>query len=86
MATITDSAGSATSDVVLLMEARDAARSGRGARLRQAAGLSQRELASAIGVTSGAVCRWESGDRRPGGEAAHAYARVLRTLAEGLTR
>lgn len=69
-------------DVTLLVEARDAARSGRGTRLRVAAGLSQAELAAAVGVSASCVSRWEAGERRPRGEIAVAYVRVLRTLAE----
>ena len=69
---------------LLIMEARDAAGSGRGERLRQAAGLSQGELAEAIGVTSACVSRWEAGVRRPRGEAAVRYAQALRAIAERL--
>ena len=35
------------------------------AELRQAAGLSQVELAKRLGVTQGAVSKWELGDRFP---------------------
>jgi DNA-binding transcriptional regulator YiaG len=66
----------------LLLEAREAARSGRGERLRVAAGLSQGEVAGAVGVTSACISRWEAGDRRPRGDAALAYAQLLRELAE----
>lgn len=69
-------------DLGLVMEAREAARSGRGERLRIAAGISQGELAAAIGVTPAAVSRWEAGERRPRGDAAVAYAQLLRSLAE----
>jgi transcriptional regulator with XRE-family HTH domain len=73
-----------TTELVLLMEARDAARSGRARRLRTATGLSQAEVAAVIGVSSFAVSRWESGDRRPRGAPAIAYARLLRDLARQL--
>jgi DNA-binding transcriptional regulator YiaG len=69
-------------DLGLVMEARETARSGRGERLRLAAGLSQGELAAAIGVTPACISRWEAGDRRPRGAAAVAYAQLLRELAE----
>ena len=69
------------SDVVLLMEARAAAASGAARWLRQAAGLSQRDLAADIGVTPGAVSHWEHGQRKPGGPAAVRYARLLRVIA-----
>jgi transcriptional regulator with XRE-family HTH domain len=71
-----------SSDLSLLMEARTAAGSGRGRRIRQAAGLSQAELAAVVGVSPVAISRWEAGDRRPHGAAAIAYARLLRELAE----
>ena len=66
--------------LLLLVQARDLAASGRGAQLRQGAGLSQTELAETIGVTGAALCRWEGGGRRPTGEAALRYARVLQRL------
>ena len=74
-------ASSPTPDLPLLIEARDATRSGRGERLRVAAGLSQGEMAAAIGVTPACISRWEAGDRRPRGAAAVAYAQLLRELA-----
>ncbi len=73
------------SDLILLVEAREAARSGRGARLRTVAGLSQAELAAAIGVSGPCISRWEAGGRQPRGLAALAYARMLRELAEQVT-
>lgn len=72
-------------DVQLLIEARDAAASGRAARLRQVVGLSQSEFARAAGVSAAAVHRWEAGARRPSGDAAVAYARALRELARQVT-
>lgn len=66
----------------LIIEAREAAASGRGERLRHAAGISQGELAEAIGVTATCISRWESGTRRPRGEAAVRYTRAIRELAE----
>ena len=75
-----------TTDLSLLIEAREAAASGRAARLRRAAGLSQREVARAVGVTPGCITRWELGERRPTGAVAAEYGRVLREIAEGLIR
>jgi transcriptional regulator with XRE-family HTH domain len=72
-------------ELTLIVEARDAAQSGRAARLRRAAGVSQSELAIAIGVTPSAISRWEAGQRHPRGKQAAAYALALRALAEGLT-
>jgi len=74
-----------SSNLTLVMEARDAARSGRGARLRAAAGFSQGEIAAAIDRSVACVSRWEAGERRPRGAAAIAYALVLREIAAALT-
>jgi transcriptional regulator with XRE-family HTH domain len=67
--------------LTLLIEARTLAGSGRGKRLRQAAGLSQAELAAAVGVTNCCISHWENGKRRPRGDAAARYALALRDLA-----
>lgn len=48
--------------------------------IREAAGLSQVELAAALKVTQTAVSRWERGDRVPRGQAAQDYARLLDRL------
>jgi transcriptional regulator with XRE-family HTH domain len=71
-------------DIELVLEAREAAKSGRGARLRRAAGLSQGELAGACEVSTASVSRWEAGERIPRGAAAERYALVLRMLARRL--
>ena len=68
-------------DLELLLEARAAAESGAARWLRQAAGLSQREMADAIGRTPGCVSLWEHGGRKPTGEGAIRYARALRVIA-----
>lgn len=65
----------------LIVEGRAAAGSGRGERLREAAGLSRAELAAIVGVSAAAVSRWEHGQRRPRGENAAAYAQALRQVA-----
>jgi DNA-binding transcriptional regulator YiaG len=67
-------------DLDLLLEARDASRSGRGADIRERAGLTRSELARVVGVTPSAISRWESGRRRPTGTTALRYGRVLRLL------
>lgn len=48
--------------------------------IREDAGLSQADLAEPLGVTRAAVCRWETGDRRPRGRLLVAYAELLQTL------
>jgi transcriptional regulator with XRE-family HTH domain len=70
------------SNLELLIEVRQAIASGRAARIRELAGLSQQEIAGLVGVTPAAVSRWEAGDRRPTGERALSYGRVLRRIAE----
>ncbi|WP_435601262.1 helix-turn-helix transcriptional regulator [Streptomyces sp. C10-9-1] len=50
--------------------------------IRQAAGLSQGELAEAIGVTRQAVSHWEAGTRTPQGTAMERYVSAIRTLRE----
>ena len=77
----------ARSDITLIIEARDAARSGRAARLRVAAGLTQSDIARAMcpPVSPAAVCRWEHGNRRPDGLRARAYGAVLREIAAALS-
>ena len=69
-------------DVIELTKARRLLRNGQAQRIRVDAGLSQIEIARSIGVSAGTVSRWESGDRRPVGDAALAYARVLLSLCE----
>lgn len=50
--------------------------------IRRAAGLSQGELAQAIGVTRQAISNWESGIRTPKGEFLVRYVSAIRTLRE----
>jgi transcriptional regulator with XRE-family HTH domain len=69
-------------EVAMLIEARAAARSGHAARVRTAADLTQAEVARLVGVTPAAVSLWESGSRRPRGEAALRWARLLRDLEQ----
>jgi transcriptional regulator with XRE-family HTH domain len=68
--------------LVLLTEARDAAKSGRGRRIRELARVTQQELGTAVGVDGSAISRWECGTRRPSGEAALLYAKALKTLSQ----
>jgi DNA-binding transcriptional regulator YiaG len=51
-------------------------------RLREAAGLSLREVAEPIGVTTAAVQHWERGRRQVSNEHLEAYVCVLRILRD----
>lgn len=73
-----------TKDALLVVDARAALRDGRAQELREAAGLSQGELAAVVGVSSAAYCRWESGERAPRGVAALRLGRFLRALESKL--
>jgi DNA-binding transcriptional regulator YiaG len=66
-----------TDDTLLLIESRRALSDGRARALREAAGLSQSEVARTVRVTPQAVTRWETGSRVPRGDAALRYARFL---------
>jgi DNA-binding transcriptional regulator YiaG len=52
--------------------------------IREAAGLSQQDLADAIGTTRQAVSHWELGARTPRGSALRDYLEALQTLREFL--
>jgi len=71
-------------EVIELIEARRLLRSGEARKIRLAAGLSQTEISRSVGVSAGAVSRWESGSRRPVGEPAMAYAGLLKSLREAV--
>ena len=51
-------------------------------RIREAADVSQRELATALGVSWTAIWRWETGGRPRNAEHEVAYAHLLRQLKE----
>jgi transcriptional regulator with XRE-family HTH domain len=69
-----------STELDLLIEVRAAINSGRAARVRELAGLSQAEVAELVGVTPATISRWEAAERRPTGERALAYGRVLRQI------
>ncbi|HET9326422.1 MAG TPA: helix-turn-helix transcriptional regulator [Candidatus Eisenbacteria bacterium] len=52
--------------------------------LREAAGLTQRELADTMGVDRTTVAHWESGRHTPNGKLLDAYVDALRTLQEAV--
>lgn len=72
--------GMNTTDLLQISSARQAAKSGEASEIRRAAGLSQAEVASVVGVTASAVSRWEGGDRLPRGMRARRYAVLLDSL------
>jgi DNA-binding transcriptional regulator YiaG len=65
-----------------LAEVRRLARSGEARRIRVDSGLSESEIAAAVGVSTAAISRWETALRRPTGRAALAYRRLLVKLME----
>jgi DNA-binding XRE family transcriptional regulator len=65
-----------------IAEARQLASSGAGRMLRQAAGLTNAELARAVGVDPSTCFRWENGERTPTGDQAVRYAEFLAELRE----
>ena len=71
-----------TPDVVSIAKARVLIDSGTARTVRTAAGLSLRQMASALNVDPSSVYRWETGERKPRGERAVAYAALLRDLME----
>jgi len=71
-----------TTRLALLIEARELSRTGKGRVIREAAGLSQGDVARAAGVAPATVSRWESRERKPTGEAAIRWTRVLRLVGQ----
>lgn len=52
--------------------------------LREQAGLTQAELAEALGVRRSTISRWETGDRTPRGQDAVGYVALLDEIAAHL--
>jgi DNA-binding XRE family transcriptional regulator len=71
-----------THDPVALVRVRRLASSGVAKKRREDAGLSIADIAEAIGVSATTVFRWENSLRRPTGEAALRYGRLLDELRE----
>lgn len=67
-------------ELVLLGIAARRAEDGSGKAIRQDARLSLRLIAQSIGVAEATVSRWENGGRRPRGQAAIRWARLLAKL------
>jgi transcriptional regulator with XRE-family HTH domain len=68
-------------DIMKLADVRAACQAGAARSLRLEAGLSLAEIGDAVGVTAPTVFRWETGERRPHGQAAIRYADLLGELA-----
>ena len=64
-----------------LAKVRSAVRTGTARRVRQAAGITQPEIAADVRVSAAAISRWEAGARTPRGAAALRYLRVLERLS-----
>ncbi len=62
--------------------ARYALRTGLARELRQRAGLSQGDVARALGVDVGAVSRWEANKRKPTGAVGAAFLEFVASLVE----
>lgn len=71
-----------TSDryAMALVNARRLAADGTAQQIRLAARLSLSEVAAACGVSPPTIHRWETGARRPRGQAAVRYSHFLETL------
>jgi transcriptional regulator with XRE-family HTH domain len=65
-----------------IADGRAAARDGRLRELRVQAGLSQSELAEAVGVTRATIARWELGIRSPARREAERLTTVLNLLRD----
>jgi len=61
--------------------ARRLAKNGGARAIREGANFSASEVARELGVTPGAVCRWELGSRSPRSEVAERWALLLRRLS-----
>ena len=69
-------------DILDLAEAVRLARTGEAKEIRNRCGVSANAMGAASGVSGSAITRWENGDRRPTGQAAVVWVRLLRELAK----
>lgn len=77
------SSGVKETDALVLAQVRNDVLSGRAREIRECSGLSQAEMAEAIGTARSTVALWETHLRRPHGDAAIRYGKFLATLAVG---
>lgn len=75
-----------SAELLALARLRQQLNAGEAKRTRTDAGLSCAEIAGAIGVDPATVWRWEQGLRKPCGDPAHRYARLLESLARARSR
>lgn len=67
--------------IVQLANARKRVRDGKTAReIRIRAGVTEENMAQALGVTQSTISRWEGGSRQPRGDAAIRWAHLLTEL------
>ncbi len=69
-----------TTEALLLGEARTKAKSGAAQKARESRALSRAEVAGLVEVSESTIFRWESGARKPMGEAGIRYGRILSIL------
>ncbi len=69
-------------NVLDLARARDLARSGTARAIRTSAGLSLREIAEAVGISTPTAYRWETGQRMPQGEPGIAWAQLMKQILQ----
>jgi len=72
-------------ELLLLGQLRQDIKAGRAREARVAAGFSQAELGEVVGVHQCTIHGWETGRRRPHGEAGVRYARLLDKLTRETT-
>jgi transcriptional regulator with XRE-family HTH domain len=70
-------------DVEAVVWTRRVARNGGARAIREGAGLTASEVARELGVTTGALSRWERGQRVPRTDAAVRWAVLLRRMTGG---
>jgi len=73
-------------EMLLLKVAAAWSADGTGRAIREQAEVPLKLIADAIGVTEGAVSRWETGSRRPRGENGVKWVQLLQEIQRGLVR
>jgi len=74
-----------SSELLLLAEVREAARTGEARRVRQRARISLSEVAAVCDVDQSTVARWETDQRSPRGAAGLKYARFISKLRDAVS-